>query len=143
MEQQSIGTSSSKQIINYKTPDQPIVVNTDPRRHKKAKKVPQLQREASINEFEESFIEQFEQLQGKDTSKNSTPKRPRSESGQEKLSCVPKYAKLSPDKERIVTGYYTAGQEEKHKEFSPAYVNIGNPFHPKELVGVSKKYKIH
>jgi hypothetical protein len=138
--EQSIGTSSSVQA-NYKTPNQPITV-TDPRRNKKPKKVSQLQRENSINEFEGSFIEdEFDQLPDKDIFNNSTPKRPRTESDQDKVSYVPKYIKVSPEKGRILTGYYTAGHEEKLNKFAPTYVNIGNPNHPKELVGVRKNTK--
>ena len=136
----SIGTSSSVQA-NYKTPNQPIVA-TDPRRNKKTKKISQLQREDSINELEGSFIEdEFDQVPDKDIFNNSTPKRSRSESRQDKVSGVPKYIKLSPEKGRILTGYYTAGHEEKLNKFTPTYVNIGNPKIPKELVGVRKNTK--
>ena len=138
--EQSIGTSSTVEAT-YKTPNQPIIV-TEPRRNKKVKKVTQLHRENSINEFEGSFIEdEIEQPADNVTLNNSTPKRPISESDQDQLSGVPKYIKLSPEKGRILAGYYTAGHEDKLKRFSPTYVNIGNPILCKEVVGIRKNTK--
>ncbi len=41
----------------------------------------------------------------------------------------------------MLSAYYTPGQDEKLREFTPVYVNIGNRFQAKELIGIRKNTK--
>ena len=54
---------------------------------------------------------------------------------------ISKYMKVEGGEGCILSAFYTAGQEEKLKEFVPVYVNIGNRFQAKELIGIRKNTK--
>ena len=49
--------------------------------------------------------------------------------------------KVEEGKFCILSAFDTAGREEKMEEFVPVYVNIGNRFQAKELIGIRKNTK--
>ena len=54
---------------------------------------------------------------------------------------VSRYAKVEGGEGCILSAFYTEGQDEQLKKFVPLYVNIGNRFQAKELIGIRKNTK--
>lgn len=57
------------------------------------------------------------------------------------VETVAKYQKVLTHEGYIISAYYTSVQEEKLQEFTAVCVNLGNPTHVKELIGVRKNTK--
>ena len=49
-----------------------------------------------------------------------------------------KYTRVDTEAGRIISAYFTHGNEEKLKHFVPFWINVGNPNCAKELVGLRK-----
>ena len=49
-----------------------------------------------------------------------------------------KYLRIDGDEGRIISAYFTPGNDEKLQDFRPVYINVGNPKVVKEIVGVRK-----
>ena len=117
----------------------------------KDKKYNQYKRPLKLNNFDVLSHENFDGVEEDDGSQSITPKRPKYYQGeidesilQEKCAMannISKYLKIEGGEGRIISAYYTTGQDEKLKDFLPMYVNIGNRFQAKELIGIRPNTK--
>ena len=120
---------------------------------KKTKKSNQLKLVNKRSTLEAEFLECDDNADG-NGSKLSTPKRPRFDNESMNSAAglatekdlgtsisISKYMKVEGEEGCILSAFYTAGQEEKLKEFVPVYVNIGNRLQAKELIGIRKNTK--
>ena len=137
---------------NLKTPENESSFTVDVvGRGKKNKKYNQLKRPLKLNNFDVLSHENFDGVEEDDGSQSITPKRPKYYQGeidesilQEKCAMtnnISKYLKVEGGEGRIISAYYTTGQDEKLKDFLPMYVNIGNRFQAKELIGIRPNTK--
>ena len=138
----------------FKTPENTILAPAEETGYrKKPKKGKQLKSINKRSNLEAEFLEYDDHTDGSG-SKLSTPKRPKFDQesinnvaglSTEKASGmsinISKYMKVDGGEGCILSAFYTAGQEEKLKEFVPVYVNIGNRFQAKELIGIRKNTK--
>ena len=146
---------SNQDMSNFKTPENETPdITTDMVRGKKMKKPNCFKRPSRINNLGTSFYENAESMEVDDVLQLLTPKRPKFDqdlineiggqvSGDKcsTASNISKYLKVEGQEGRILSAYYTVGQDEKLKEFVPMFVNIGNRFQAKELIGIRKNTK--
>ena len=146
---------SNQDMSNFKTPENETPdITTDMVRGKKMKKPSHFKRPSRINNLDASFYENGESMEVDDVLQSLTPKRPKFDQdlineigdhiSREKCSTasnISKYLKVEGQEGCILSAYYTVGQDEKLKEFIPMFVNIGNRFQAKELIGIRKNTK--
>ena len=141
----------------FKTPENttlaPVQETGFRKKSKKSNQLKLIKKRSNLEEELEEFLE-YENCADGDGSKPSTPKRPRFDHGSMNNAVglstekalgtsinISKYMKVEGEEGCILSAFYTAGQEEKLKEFVPIYVNIGNRLQAKELIGIRKNTK--
>lgn len=147
-------SKTNQDLDNFKTPENeiPVMVN-DAGRGKKTKKCGQTKRSAKACNLDGSFLENPNHVDEDDGSQYLTPKRSKFDQNVSKevetvslekwssTSNISKYLKVEGGEGHILSAYYTPGQDEKLVEYTPLYVNIGNRFQARELIGIRKNTK--
>ena len=140
---------SSREVGNLVTPENRIPAPSLKTEHgKKIRKTVHLKRTNK-----RPLVETFNELD-ENHSQGLSPKTSKVEesqrSGKEECTLdgssssainISRYLKVDGIEGRIIKAYFTAGQEEKLKSFTPFYVNIGDKSKAKDLIGIHNNTK--
>lgn len=164
-ENEASSTSGQTNHSTYITPDNPIPVGDDEVGHgRKHRKVSQYQQQESsnvltlggvsagnsmpstgdiINEnghFTPKGVQQNQPIPDYSgiLAKTKTLKRIFDVTQEGTIERPAKYVRIDGDEGRMISAYFSPGNEEKLQDFNPIYINVGNPKIAKELVGVRK-----